>query len=64
MAYVARRDGNWYVILDGQECEPHDAIGPDGTRVGFTPDGSYTYVAIRGGEYYWVEEKRVEEKRK
>jgi hypothetical protein len=55
---VARREGNWYVVLDGKERNAYDSSAPGDTRAGFTPDGTYTYVAIRGGVYYWVEERR------
>jgi hypothetical protein len=47
-----------FAVLDGQEQKAYDVIGPADTRVGFTADGAYTFVAIREGAYYWVEARR------
>lgn len=35
----AKDKGDWYAVLDRQPQKRYDAIGPDNTRVGFTPDG-------------------------
>ena len=43
-------------VADAQKA--YDAAGPEGTRVGFTPDGRYTFVGVREGAYYWVEARR------
>lgn len=58
IGFVARNDDAWFVVLDGQARGGCDSIGPENSRVGFTPDGTYTYVAVRDGAYYWVEERR------
>lgn len=58
IGFVASRPGESFAVLDNQEQKAYDAIGPAGTRVGFTPDGAYTFIGIRDGAYYWVEARR------
>jgi hypothetical protein len=58
VGFVAKKTGDLFAVLDGQEQKTYDVIGPEGTRVGFTPDNTYTFIGVRGGAYYWVEAKR------
>jgi hypothetical protein len=58
LGWVERKDGEWCAVLDGVPQKGYDAIGVGETRVGFTRDGNYTYLASRGGCIYWVEEVR------
>jgi len=58
VGFVAKKTGDLFAVLDGEEQKTYHEIGPEGTRVGFTTDGSYTFIAILGGASYWVEAKR------
>ena len=55
---LGKRPGDVFAVLDNQEQKAYDAVGPEGTRVGFTPDGRYTFIGVREGAYYWVEARR------
>jgi hypothetical protein len=55
---MVRDDDEWKVSLDGKLRSGYDRAAPERTRAGFTPEGSYTYLAMRGGDLYWVEESR------
>lgn len=57
IGYVAKVGDFWAAVLDGKQSKTFDQIGPEGTRIGFTPNGSFTYIAVRKGAFYWVEEK-------
>lgn len=46
------------VVVDGWPGEPYEEIAIEGTGLQFTPEGSLTYLAVRNGEYYWVETHR------
>ena len=59
VGFVMKKQGEWFPVLDGQELKKdYEEIAPGGLRVGFTPDGTYTFIALRGGAYYWVEARR------
>jgi Tol biopolymer transport system component len=52
-AYVARRGGKWFVVVDGKEGKEYDEIG-EGTPI-FSPDSKhFAYVARRGGRWFVV----------
>lgn len=58
IGYAASVDLVWHILLDGKLIEKNEPIGAEGTRIGFGPDGSFTYVVKRKNAYYWVTEKR------
>lgn len=58
IGFIGKRPGDMFAVLDNQEQEAFDVIGPEKTRVGFTPDGRFTFIGIRAGAYYWVEARR------
>lgn len=58
IGYAASVDLNWHILLDGKLIEKNEPIGAEGTRIGFGPDGSFTYVVKRKNAYYFVSEKR------
>lgn len=58
IGYAASVDLVWYILLDGKLIEKNEPIGAEGSRIGFGPDGSFTYVVKRKNAYYWVTEKR------
>jgi hypothetical protein len=58
IGFITKRPGEVVPVLDGQEQNSYDAIGPEGTRVGFNKNGAYTFVGTREGNYYWVEIRR------
>ena len=57
IGYVAKVGDFWAAVLDGKQSKEYDQIGPEGTRIGFTPRGSFTYIAVSKGAFYWVEEQ-------
>ncbi|MGI8982731.1 MAG: hypothetical protein ACR2FY_26145 [Pirellulaceae bacterium] len=57
IGYVAKVGDFWAAVLDGKQSKTFDQIGPEGTRIGFTPSGSFSYIAVRKGAFYWVEEQ-------
>jgi hypothetical protein len=58
LGFVGVGAGEALAVLDGQPRTKYDAIAPHGSRFGFTPDNTFTYIAVKGGSYYWVEERR------
>jgi hypothetical protein len=58
IGYAGSVDLVWHILLDGKLLEKNDEIGPEGTPIGFAPDGSFTYLVKRKGAYYRVVEKR------
>ena len=48
----------WHILLDGTRRELNEEVGPEGTRIGFAPDGTFTYLVKRQGAYYRVAERR------
>jgi hypothetical protein len=58
LGFVGVGAGEALAVLDGEPRTKYDAIAPHGSRFGFTPDNTFTYIAVKGGSYYWVEERR------
>lgn len=57
--FVAKAQGEWKLLANGEALAGYDEIGVGGTRVGFTPQGSFTFLASRAGTYLWVEAKKA-----
>lgn len=58
VGFMTKRGDRYFTVLDGEEQPAYDRIAPEGTRAGFTPDNTYTFVGIRDGAYYWVVARR------
>lgn len=67
LSYVARQEERvdpnkasfrGHVVINGQERATYEAIAPPGNPRLHIGSGSVGYVAIKGGAYYWVEERR------
>jgi hypothetical protein len=58
LGFVGVGAGEALAVLDGEPRTRYDAIAPHGSRFGFTPDNTFTYIAVKSGAYYWVEERR------
>ena len=58
LGFVGVGAGEALAVLDGEPRTRYDAIAPHGSRFGFTPDSTFTYIAVKSGSYYWVEERR------
>ena len=53
LAYLAKKDGKWRVVVDGAEQKAYDAIGAGTLR--FSPDGQIlAYAAQSGGKWLLV----------
>ncbi len=50
LAYAARQDDNWFVVLDGEVFRYHDGIVPN--SLAFSPDGQRFAYAARDREKY------------
>jgi WD40 repeat protein len=46
LAYGARKEGKWLVVIDGQENGPYDFLG-SATGIHFSPSGQHTAYAVR-----------------
>jgi hypothetical protein len=46
LAYGARKEGKWLVVIDGQESGPYDFLG-SATGIHFSPSGQHTAYAVR-----------------
>ena len=63
--YVAEdKDGNMFVVIDGKPRKKYDSImvrsrGIWLIRLHPTGPQSFSYIAVKDGAYYWVEERRV-----
>jgi hypothetical protein len=58
VGFMTKRGDRYFTVLDGEEQPAYDRIAPEGTRAGFTPDNTFTFVGIRDGAYYWVVARR------
>jgi hypothetical protein len=48
LGFVGVGAGEALAVLDGEPRTKYDAIAPHGSRFGFTPDNTFTYIAVKG----------------
>jgi hypothetical protein len=54
-AYIPKKGFDYHLVIDSQESDPFEEVGPENTRVGFNPEGRFTFLARQGGAIYWIE---------
>ncbi len=59
LSLSARKEIKGFLVIDGQERPLYDAITPAAQSTLYFGADSFSYLGVRDGSYYWVEEKRI-----